>query len=827
MVRLQLSAFNQTFYLHLEPNHDLILPGLDLSGQDGLGFVDDIKAFKGVVVQNGERSRQRWEKAVTTTTAENKQSVEHMQYEEGVLGWARMMIEHDNSDEPLTLRGAFTVNGETYHVTSHQHYYVQKRSDDHSPSSASASLSSRLVIYRDSDLYRKGSLNKRQDQQQLSSCGTDKTHNGRKGALTHGYYYPPNLTSPLIPTGDLGGIFKMGSLGKREDPVMVKVAGPNPIPSGCPTTRMVNYMGVAADCTYVQSYGGLDNARKQILADFNTASGIYESIFNVALGIVSMQIQSMNCPAVPVQGMLWNQECSTNYTMNDRLSDFSYWRGQSGRSKDGAGLWHLMTQCNTGAIVGIAWIKSLCETTTQSQGSPGRTQYTSGTGVSSISPNEWMVVAHEVGHGFGASHDCTSSNCISAQAISGAACCPLSNSTCNANDQYIMNPYEQSPIKTFSPCSINAICSTIASQGKCLQGPSINDTLSTTTNVCGNGVREEGEQCDCGTPEQCASDPCCDGTTCKFKGLAICDDLNDDCCHNCQLAPQGQACRSAISNCDIADTCTGTSVVCPPDVRIPDLTPCEIIGAGNSTLGQGQCAHGICTSRDLQCAEQQRQGITKQCAADTSGCELLCNDPDGSLDTCMKIPGVYFLDGTPCGSSGNGLCGDGQCILPGGWAKNHLQILIPVICVAIILIAGSVGLWVFCACRGRKRVPDIGTSGTSSTVVGKGGSSSSRKETDVPKWMVSSDRRSSQVLTRRDSQVAISRRTSLSAQNVLRKEEGDLMRLPPPATYVQQSLLDNTEYTFTQYYEFQDNEHVQHDRAQAQHCSTHPFPADS
>ncbi|KAG0328083.1 hypothetical protein BGZ99_006256 [Dissophora globulifera] len=535
----------------------------------------------------------------------------------------------------MVLRGAYTADGETYHVTSRQHYSIQKRADDRLPLSAASDV----VIYRDSDLLHPRQFNKRGDYAQILSCGTAKSHNNASGnaSTSHGYYYPPPLISQESPAAGvgwsrIGSVFHFDSLKKRDDPVMIKITGPNPIPSGCPTDRVVNFIGVAADCTYVRAYGGLEGARKQIFADFNTASGIYESTFNVALGIVSMQIQSMNCPSTPVKGVLWNQECSVDYTINDRLSDFSFWRGQSNRTQDGAGLWHLLTNCKSGSIVGLAWTKSLCEMDAQAQGPTNATEYTSGTGVSSVSPNEWMVVAHEIGHGFGASHDCTSSTCVSAQAISDAACCPLSSTTCDGADNYIMNPEEQAPRTSFSPCSINAICSTIASQGQCLQPPTARVIQQTAVNVCGNGIVEEGEQCDCGSPDECAKDPCCDGSTCKFKGSAVCDDRQDDCCRNCQFAPLGQVCRSALSDCDITETCNGTSAICPPDELVADLTPCQIVGAQNKTLSQGQCASGYCTSRDYQCAQLQRPGITRQCPSSTTGCELLCNDPSGAVN---------------------------------------------------------------------------------------------------------------------------------------------------------------------------------------------------
>lgn len=40
--------------------------------------------------------------------------------------------------------------------------------------------------------------------------------------------------------------------------------------------------------------------------------------------------------------------------------------------------------------------------------------------------------------------------------------------------------------------------------------------------VCGNGVLEHGEECDCGSPAECAKDPCCNGKTCKLMAGAQC-----------------------------------------------------------------------------------------------------------------------------------------------------------------------------------------------------------------------------------------------------------------------------------------------------------------
>ncbi|KAF8937009.1 hypothetical protein BGZ58_003383 [Dissophora ornata] len=710
IVRIQFTAYNTTFHLHLEPNLDLVHPEADLG--DGLSR-DEIMAFKGVVVEDEHHSDRKWDRAARTSKAENSQrTVEHMLYEDGVLGWARMMIEHDPDNEnALVLRGAFMADGDTYHVTTQQHYHIQKRSDDALPStSPSSSPGSGLVIYRDSDLYGRHSGIRRKRglvQEEESSCGADLLMNraARNGTDSsalppvHEYYYPPNTTTsiPVSDGLDLSsswmGLWKKSPLTKRG--VALKVAGPTPVPDGCPANRLVNYMGVAADCTYVRTYNGAANARKQIFADFNTASGIYESTFNVALGVIALNIVPDGCPTTPVKGQEWNQDCSTAYSIDQRLSDFSFWRGQSSRVGDGAGLWHLMTKCNSGPVVGIAWTKALCQMKSQSQTTQGQQQYTAGTGVSSISPNEWMVVAHEIGHGFGAIHDCNQQTCPSGP--STGQCCPLSTSLCDAGAKYIMNPSESTPTKLFSPCSIKAICSTVkSSSGQCLKPPGTRTTQNSESNICGNGLKEAGEECDCGSADDCAKDPCCDGTTCKLKSGAVCDDLNDDCCLNCQLRPSGQVCRTAISECDIEEVCSGTSATCPSDQRVANQTPCK--GTGNMT--GLECANGVCTSRDLQCQQQDRTGITKQCGASNS-CDLTCNDPSGSPMSCMQIPGVFFIDGSPCGFGGT--CNSGSCEYSSGvdgvmsWAKNHLTIVIPVAAILGLIVICCV--W-SCCCAG-------------------------------------------------------------------------------------------------------------------------------
>ena len=93
----------------------------------------------------------------------------------------------------------------------------------------------------------------------------------------------------------------------------------------------------------------------------------------------------------------WNVNCSTpNVDLDTRLSLFSQWRGNKGN--DGAGLWHLMSDCPTGSEVGIAWLGTLCQVNATNAGST----FVSGTGVSTAGLTEWQIISHEMGHNFGA-----------------------------------------------------------------------------------------------------------------------------------------------------------------------------------------------------------------------------------------------------------------------------------------------------------------------------------------------------------------------------------------------------------------------------------------
>ncbi|KAF9086627.1 hypothetical protein BGX29_001303, partial [Mortierella sp. GBA35] len=81
-----------------------------------------------------------------------------------------------------------------------------------------------------------------------------------------------------------------------------------------------------------------------------------------------------------------------------------------------------------------------------------------------------------------------------------------------------------------------------------------------------------------------------------------------------------------------------------------------------------------------------------------------------------------------------------------------------------------------------------GGSGSGAAAASSKGKSGSSGADEVPKWMLMGDRGASQVVQpHRSSQVVISRRASLSSQNVLRNAEGDVI---PMSTAPELAVID-------------------------------------
>lgn len=679
------TSFDLTFLLHdrgekvrlsLEPNHDILADDAFVQYLNPDGSVRHEERIS--------RSDHRVYKGSAFTR--------HADHGEWIkAGWARITV-HRDGNNPV-FEGAFRIDGTNHHVQTSTNY---RQTQHHEDPVAEFTDDEYMVVWRDADVlpdyHTQSELKRGLD---TSSCESDNLE------------FNNELDHPILAGLDLrdnshvdgGAIYGRddigGSGGNGAGANLASTIGST---SGCPTSRKVALVGIATDCTYTAEFNSSESARSNIIQMVNSASVLYESTFNISLGIRNLTVSDKNCPGTAQSTALWNVACSNSVTITDRLNLFSAWRGQF---KDSNAYWTLLSTCNTDAAVGLAWLGQLC--VEGSQSATGSNETTAGANVVVRTSTEWQVFAHETGHTFGAVHDCISSTC-SDGSDTMQKCCPLTSSSCDAKGQFIMNPSTGSDITQFSACSIGNICSAMGRnsvKSTCLTNNK--DVVTITPSQCGNGIVEQGEDCDCGGANGCGDNACCDASTCKFKSGAVCDPSNEDCCTStCQYQSQGSVCRSSTGACDPEEVCTGSSPTCPADTVADDGTTCGSSGAGLT------CASGQCTSRDLQCKNIVGALVTDNntSACNSQGCLLSCASSKLGSNTCYSM-NQYFLDGTPC--EGGGKCSNGQCTGSnfasevGTWLKDNKNIVIPVASV----IGGLILLSILCcccsACRRRRR----------------------------------------------------------------------------------------------------------------------------
>ncbi|MBW0518542.1 hypothetical protein O181_058257 [Austropuccinia psidii MF-1] len=644
------------FTLFLQPNTQLLHPQariifqsneVDASQSIPLAhniFPEEVLAYSGYIIkQSAFKSWEDEEKYLD--------DLPHLQTYNPT--WARILIHQKQGSacvhdlEKIVLEGAFEVDGRVWHIKAQDSYQRIKGSKDFSLSQyQGAEL---LVAWSDPQITSPA----------FSPLSGRTSFSNANNSLDIPFH---NIVTPKIQTfkhehsalqRSSHRFFKRSVIkdfsGKAKSTDYAQTIG---YTDGCPKSRKVLYIGVAADCTYVAKYGSQRAARLAILTNVNTVSSVYEKFFNISLAIVELNIQTGPCPSKASAEVPWNIGCPASgpggLDLVGRLNEFSRWRGSKG-GDDGAGLWLLMTDCpdGNGHEVGLAWLGTMCKVDAEKGISDG---IASGTAVTAANPNEWQVMAHELAHTLGAPHDCD------AKCTSADQCCPWSASKCACSGNYIMTPTSTTPTSSFSPCSIGSICSSLKSglDTSCLSEAGSHPKIQ--LQQCGNGIVEDGEECDPGSQDS----PCCNASTCKFSEKAVCDPRSSDCCtETCQFADTSKVCRPGRDLvCDEAERCSGTSAQCPQDVFAKNGLSCGPEGSGLT------CAAGTCKSRDQQCqslGKRMKLDLKKACDPSVStDCLLACVQPKNP-NQCMVMQEEKFSEGLACGCGG--FCdAKGECV---------------------------------------------------------------------------------------------------------------------------------------------------------------------
>ncbi|KAM4836875.1 disintegrin and metalloproteinase domain-containing protein 28 [Thomomys bottae] len=256
---------------------------------------------------------------------------------------------------------------------------------------------------------------------------------------------------------------------------------------------------------YIEYYVVLDNGEFQ---KYNkNIDEIRKRVFEMT-NYIDMLYKKLNVHVVLVGMEIWTDEDKIKISPNasSTLENFSRWRGRNLLSRKRHDVAQLVSSTDfSGATVGLAFLSSMC--------SPSHSVGI----IQDHSRNHLRVastMAHEMGHNLGMFHDDLSCECLSAVCVMEKMIrfhMPTDFSSCSRTnyDRFLENKAPN--------CLLNT--------------PLPTDILSVP--VCGNQLVEMGEDCDCGTPEECTN-LCCDAKTCKIKAGLRC--VFGECCERCQVA---------------------------------------------------------------------------------------------------------------------------------------------------------------------------------------------------------------------------------------------------------------------------------------------------
>lgn len=286
-------------------------------------------------------------------------------------------------------------------------------------------------------------------------------------------------------------------------------------------------VAIASDYSMYQAYGSIQAVENHAIGVLNNVQGNYDDEFGDMLEFKLVEQYVSTCSSCDP----W----TTSVNANGLLADFSNW-GPSGftQNHDVATLW---TQRNldNGNTVGIAWLSSVCTSY----------KYNVCQDFSNNAAQKRVLLAHEMGHNFGANHDAQGQGTIMAPSV---------NNT---------NAWSSQSISVISNFINGAGCLATNCAGEDIGGGPQDDGGGGSTPTCNDGIQNGNESgVDCGGS---LCDPCAGpGPTCD-DGIQNGDEQGMDCggpdCPPCQGPPP--SCTDGIQNGnEVGVDCGGPCPTC-------------------------------------------------------------------------------------------------------------------------------------------------------------------------------------------------------------------------------------------------------------------------